>query len=44
MKKGQICEGVIQRVDFPNKGMVYVGTGADIDPSIVVLDDKETQL
>ena len=24
MKKGQICEGVIQRVDFPNKGMVYV--------------------
>ena len=24
MKKGQICEGVIQRVDFPNTGMVYV--------------------
>ncbi len=24
MKKGQIFEGVIERVDFPNKGMVYV--------------------
>lgn len=24
MKKGQIYEGVIERVDFPNKGVVYV--------------------
>ena len=24
MKKGQIYEGVIERVDFPNKGIVYV--------------------
>ena len=25
MKKGEILEGVIERVDFPNKGMVRVG-------------------
>ena len=24
MKKGQIYEGVIERVDFPNKGLVHV--------------------
>ena len=24
MKKGQICEGTIERVDFPNKGLVFV--------------------
>lgn len=24
MKKGQICEGVIERIDFPNKGRVLV--------------------
>ena len=24
MKKGQIFEGIIERVDFPNKGIVYV--------------------
>ena len=24
MKKGQIFDGVIERVDFPNKGIVYV--------------------
>lgn len=23
MKKGQICEGYIQRVDFPNKGVIF---------------------
>ena len=26
MKKGQIFEGIIERVDFPNKGIVYVPT------------------
>ncbi len=25
MKKGQVCEGIVERVDFPNKGMVRVG-------------------
>ena len=24
MKKGQVFEGIIERVDFPNKGIVYV--------------------
>ena len=24
MKKGQILEGVIEKVEFPNKGLVYV--------------------
>ena len=24
MKKGQIYEGIIEKVDFPNKGIVYV--------------------
>lgn len=24
MKKGQICEGVIERMDFPNKGIMYI--------------------
>ena len=24
MKKGQIFEGVIERVDFPNKGIIYI--------------------
>lgn len=23
MKKGQICEGYVERVDFPNKGVIY---------------------
>ena len=25
MKKRQVCEGVVERVDFPNKGVVHVG-------------------
>ena len=25
MKKGQVYEGVVERVDFPNKGIVRVG-------------------
>lgn len=25
MKKGQVCEGVVERVDFPNRGVVRVG-------------------
>ncbi len=25
MKKGQVCEGVVERVDFPGKGIVRVG-------------------
>ncbi|MCD7836915.1 MAG: class I SAM-dependent RNA methyltransferase [Lachnospiraceae bacterium] len=25
MKKGQVCEGIVERVDFPNKGIVRVG-------------------
>ena len=25
MKKGQVYEGIVERVDFPNKGIVKVG-------------------
>ncbi|MDE5679318.1 MAG: 23S rRNA (uracil-5-)-methyltransferase RumA, partial [Lachnospiraceae bacterium] len=25
MKKGQVYEGIVERVDFPNKGVVRVG-------------------
>ncbi|MGN1144902.1 MAG: TRAM domain-containing protein, partial [Acetatifactor sp.] len=25
MKKGQVYEGIVERVDFPNKGIVRVG-------------------
>ena len=25
MKKGQVCEGIVERVDFPNKGIIRVG-------------------
>lgn len=25
MKKGQVCEGIVERVDFPNKGVVRAG-------------------
>lgn len=25
MKKGQVYEGIVERVDFPNRGVVYVG-------------------
>ena len=25
MKKGQVCVGIVERVDFPNKGIVKVG-------------------
>ena len=31
MKKGQICEGIVERVDFPNKGIVRLG-----DDTVVV--------
>ncbi len=27
MKKGQICEGYVQRIDFPNKGGAGVSKG-----------------
>lgn len=27
MKKGQIAEGIVRNVEFPNKGMVYTGEG-----------------
>ena len=27
MKKGDILEGIIERVDFPNKGRVYTEDG-----------------
>lgn len=30
MKKGQVYEGIVERVDFPNKGMVRVGEEACI--------------
>lgn len=30
MKKGQIVEGIVQRVDFPNKGIVETGEGVCI--------------
>ena len=30
MKKGQIVEGIIERVDFPNKGcLLYTSDAAD---------------
>ena len=29
MKKGQILEGVIEKVEFPNKGLVYVAEEED---------------
>ncbi len=25
MKKGQVCEGIIERVDFPDKGIIHAG-------------------
>ena len=27
MKKGQIAEGIVKSVEFPNKGMVYTAEG-----------------
>lgn len=30
MKKGQVCEGIVERVDFPNKGVVQTGEGTVI--------------
>lgn len=30
MKKGQVYEGFVERVDFPNKGIVQTGEGAVI--------------
>ena len=30
MKKGQTFEGIIERVDFPNKGIVYVPEEGEI--------------
>ena len=30
MKKGQIYEGIIERVDFPNKGMILYSGGRKI--------------
>ena len=27
MKKGQVYVGIVERVDFPNKGIVKVGEG-----------------
>ncbi len=30
MKKGQVYEGIVERVDFPNKGVVQVGEGTVI--------------
>ena len=26
MKKGEIYEGILEKVEYPNKGLVYVGT------------------
>ena len=41
MKKGEIYEGVIEKVDFPNKGIVMVG-----DQKVTVKngDRKSTRL
>ena len=25
MKKGQVCEGIVEQVDFPNKGILHIG-------------------
>lgn len=33
MKKGQICEGYVQRVDFPNKGVIFCE-----DETVIVKD------
>lgn len=30
MKKGQIAEGIVERVDFPNKGIVVTGDGCRV--------------
>ena len=30
MKKGQIIEGVIERVDFPNKGIIRTEDGRQV--------------
>ena len=31
MKKGEIYEGIIEKVDFPNKGYVHGGGSEDSD-------------
>ena len=30
MKKGQVYDGIVERVDFPNKGVVKTGEGTVI--------------
>ena len=30
MKKGQIVEGIIERVDFPNKGIITTDEGKQV--------------
>ena len=30
MKKGQVCEGIVRRVDFPNKGIVETDEGTAV--------------
>ena len=39
MKKGQIYEGVIERVDFPNKGIVYI---PEEDQYVTINSKEET--
>ncbi len=40
MKKGQIIEGVIERVDFPNKGIIRTEDGRQVIVKIRYRDRK----
>ena len=36
MKKGEIYEGIIESVDFPNKGNVWVEKDGDVPVRVIV--------
>ena len=40
MKKGQICEGIVERVAFPNKGIVHVEEGKTVVVKNVIPGQK----
>ena len=37
MKKGEIYEGIIESIDFPNKGNVWVDAGDGAEPVHVIV-------
>ena len=37
MKKGEIFEGIIENIEFPNKGIVWVNDGAAKEPIRVIV-------